>query len=79
MLRFRDEAFVRYYTNPGYLGMIERRFGRQVVGHLRQMVGIPLERDLLSGKMQVPLTTLPPEKPGPEDQRVALSIPSADR
>jgi len=62
VLRFRDEAFLRYYTNPHYLEMVDRKFGRDVVQHLREMTGVRLERDLLNGKMQVALPTLPPEE-----------------
>jgi anaerobic magnesium-protoporphyrin IX monomethyl ester cyclase len=51
VLRFRDEAFTRYYTAPGYLKMIEGRFGGETVAHLRKMSGVSLERDLLNGQM----------------------------
>jgi radical SAM superfamily enzyme YgiQ (UPF0313 family) len=54
VLRFRDEAFVRYYTNPRYLDMVERRFGPETVAHIRAMTGHGLERDLLSGRLPVP-------------------------
>jgi radical SAM superfamily enzyme YgiQ (UPF0313 family) len=47
VLRFRDEAFKYYFTDPGYLHGIERKFGRQVVEHLNRMVAIPLPRKLL--------------------------------
>ncbi len=58
VLRFRDEAFVRYYTNQSYLAMIGCRFGAAAVEHVRQMTRYRLERDLLNGKMQVPLVRL---------------------
>jgi radical SAM superfamily enzyme YgiQ (UPF0313 family) len=57
VLRFRDEAFQRYYTNPRYLEMIERRFGPETVGHIRQMTAHRLERDLLNGTMACAETT----------------------
>jgi hypothetical protein len=63
VLRFRDEAFVRYYTNPEYLEMVGRRFGPAVVEHIRAMTKTRLERDLLNGTMPVRPTTLPPEEP----------------
>ncbi len=50
VLRFRDEAFVKYYTNPHYLEMIGRRFGPETVAHLRDVTGHRLERDLLTGR-----------------------------
>jgi anaerobic magnesium-protoporphyrin IX monomethyl ester cyclase len=60
VLRFRDDAFVRYYTNPHYLGTLQNRFGPEVVRHVRQMTSVRLKRDLLDGTMGLPLATLPP-------------------
>ncbi len=62
VLRFRDEAFHSYYTNPHYLEMIGRRFGPDVVEGIQRMTAIGLERDLLNGKMQVAPMLLPPEE-----------------
>jgi anaerobic magnesium-protoporphyrin IX monomethyl ester cyclase len=59
VLRFRDDAFHRYYTNPDYLRMIEHRFGPGVARQIKQMTTLRLERDLLTGKMPVPPVTLP--------------------
>ena len=59
VLRFRDEAFLRYYTDPRYLTMVERRFGVETVAEIRQMAGYRLERDLLNGTLDVPDTLLP--------------------
>ncbi|HKI38698.1 MAG TPA: radical SAM protein [Gemmataceae bacterium] len=53
VLRFRDEAFLRYYTNPRYLEMIGRRFGPKAVEHIRQMTAYRLERDLLNGTLEL--------------------------
>jgi radical SAM superfamily enzyme YgiQ (UPF0313 family) len=50
VLRFRDEAFLRYYGTPRYLRMIETRFGRETVEEIRHMTGHRLERDLLTGR-----------------------------
>jgi radical SAM superfamily enzyme YgiQ (UPF0313 family) len=58
VLRFRDEAFIRYYTNPRYLEMIERRFGPETLSHIRHMTDYRLERDMLTGKLQVSEDTL---------------------
>jgi radical SAM superfamily enzyme YgiQ (UPF0313 family) len=58
VLRFRDEAFLRYYTSPRYLEMVGRRFGPEAVAHVRDMTGYRLERDLLTGKLDVPPVTL---------------------
>jgi radical SAM superfamily enzyme YgiQ (UPF0313 family) len=48
ILRFRDQAFQRYYTAPGYLRMVRDRFGAPVVDHLQRMVAIPLPRQIYS-------------------------------
>ena len=65
VLRFRDAAFREYYTHPRYLGMVQRKFGTETVEHLRQMTTVGLERDLLTGKLDVPPTLLPKEDPVP--------------
>ncbi|AWM36548.1 coproporphyrinogen III oxidase [Gemmata obscuriglobus] len=62
VLKFRDAAFTEYYTDPGYLAMVERRFGAQSVEELRRMTAITLERDLLSGALDVEPTLLPPDE-----------------
>jgi radical SAM superfamily enzyme YgiQ (UPF0313 family) len=61
VLRFRDEAFLRYYTGPRYLEMIRRRFGTETVAQIQEMTGSRLDRDLLSGKLDVPSVLLPSE------------------
>ncbi len=53
VLQFRDDAFLRYYTAPRYLDMIESRFGIATAEGLRQMTRLRLERDLLSGEPDV--------------------------
>jgi radical SAM superfamily enzyme YgiQ (UPF0313 family) len=67
VLRFRDEAFRRYYSSPHYLEMVARRFGADAVAHIRHMRGYRLERDLLTGALDVAPTLLPRE--GPETAR----------
>jgi hypothetical protein len=74
VLRFRDKAFMSYYTNPNYLEMVERSFGREMVQHIRRMTDVPLERDLLSGKMQIPPATLPSEEATPAARQTALAV-----
>lgn len=61
VLRFRDEAFVRYYTGARYLDMIERRFGRVTVSEIERMTGYRLTRGLLDGTLAVPDVLLPQE------------------
>lgn len=47
VLRFRDEAFRRYFTDPGYLAMIRAKFGERAEGEIKKMTGIRLRRKLL--------------------------------
>jgi radical SAM superfamily enzyme YgiQ (UPF0313 family) len=66
VLRFRDEAFLRYYTSPRYLEMVGQRFGAETVQHIRHMTSYRLERDLLTGRLEVPPVTLPPADVAPK-------------
>jgi len=47
VLKFRDEAFSRYFTNDSYLALVRRKFGEDVVSHIQSMTGIRLKRRLL--------------------------------
>ncbi len=47
VLKFRDDAFLRYYTNPDYLRMTEARFGKATADGLKRMTSVSLKRDLL--------------------------------
>lgn len=47
VLRFRDEAFVKYFTSPSYLELVRRRFGEEVLSHVKDMTKIRLRRKLL--------------------------------
>lgn len=47
VLRFRDEAFRTYFTDPDYLASVQARFGRKVVDHIGAMVSTPVRRRLL--------------------------------
>lgn len=47
VLKFRDEAFRRYFSDPGYLAYVEKKFGGDVVQHLQEMNKIKLKRKLL--------------------------------
>nr|HID58315.1 radical SAM protein [Desulfobacterales bacterium] len=44
VLRFRDQAFYAYFTNPRYLEMIRQTFGPHIVEHIRKMTSQKLER-----------------------------------
>jgi radical SAM superfamily enzyme YgiQ (UPF0313 family) len=82
VVRFRDEAFLRYYTNPRYLDMVRRRFGPEAVAHLEDVTRHRLERDLLTGKLRVPAVRLPAEDsggatPAPAGAAVRMGLPWA--
>ncbi len=47
VLKFRDEAFMRYFSDPGYLDFVSKKFGEQVVMHLNEMTKIKLKRQIL--------------------------------
>ncbi len=44
VLRFRDQAFQKYYSHPGYLDMISRTFGPETSSHIREMASHTLAR-----------------------------------
>src|SRR5262249_49394188 len=62
VLRFRDDAFRRYYAGARYLDMVRGRFGEGTVEDIRRMTAHRLERDLLSGALAVPEALLPREE-----------------
>jgi hypothetical protein len=84
VLRFRDEAFVKYYTDRHYLEMIAQRFGSETVLQIEQMTRHKLERDLLTGKLSVASTTLATvdgdcSEPSPLIQLGSKTVPAASR
>ena len=48
VLRFRDQAFQEYFSNPQYLKLIEEKFGAEVVEHINEMLRHKLHRELLN-------------------------------
>jgi len=44
VLEYRDRAFDRYFTDPGYLSLVRERFGAAAVKHIEQMTAIRLPR-----------------------------------
>jgi radical SAM superfamily enzyme YgiQ (UPF0313 family) len=44
VLKFRDSAWQKYFTNPLYTQMIESKFGNQTLRHIKEIVSISLER-----------------------------------
>ena len=47
VLKFRDEAFTKYYKNDAYLDMIEKKFGLDTRQGIEKMTEIKLKRKLL--------------------------------
>jgi len=47
VLRFRDDAWHRYFTNPPYLDLVERRFGVEERQNVVDMARVRLKRKLL--------------------------------
>lgn len=47
VLRFRDNAFMEYYTRPEYLKMIEDKFGSETLAHIKQITQYKMKRKLL--------------------------------
>jgi len=47
VLRFRDRAWQTYFTNPAYLGLVERSFGPEQRKNVETMAKIRLKRKLL--------------------------------
>lgn len=47
VLKFRDEAFDKYYTNPKYLSMIENKFGIKAKNHIEEVTKLKLKRRIL--------------------------------
>lgn len=44
VLRFRDNAFKEYFSNPQYLEMIRQKFGPKVVEHIKEMLKKEIHR-----------------------------------
>jgi anaerobic magnesium-protoporphyrin IX monomethyl ester cyclase len=47
VLRFRDEAFHKYFSNPRYLDMVENKFGSRIKMHIQEMTKTRLKRKAL--------------------------------
>ena len=47
VLEFRDKAWKTYFTNPDYLGLVEKRFGSQQKKNVEEMSNISLKRKIL--------------------------------
>jgi anaerobic magnesium-protoporphyrin IX monomethyl ester cyclase len=47
ILKFRDEAFLRYHTNSNFLKRIENKYGLEAVDSIKEMTKIKLTRNIL--------------------------------
>ncbi|MEM4259547.1 MAG: radical SAM protein [Candidatus Pacearchaeota archaeon] len=47
VLKFRDDAFYKYFTNQNYLNMIEHKFGQKARSHIEYMTRVKLRRKIL--------------------------------
>ena len=47
VLRFRDEAFMTYFSAPSYLEMVKRKFGEETLRNIQEMTQIKIRRKLL--------------------------------
>ncbi|TSC65032.1 MAG: Fe-S oxidoreductase [Parcubacteria group bacterium Gr01-1014_91] len=47
VLKFRDDAWKRYFTNPEYLALVEKRFGAKERRNVEEMSKIKLRRKIL--------------------------------
>ena len=47
VLEFRDKAWQTYFTNPAYLALVERKFGREERANVEEMAKVRLKRALL--------------------------------
>lgn len=53
VLRFRDNAFLEYFTDASYLGHVRRKFGEDVVRNIQDMTRVRLKRKILESQAQV--------------------------
>jgi len=51
VLKFRDSAWQKYFTNPDYLDLVEKRFGLAERRNIEEMTAIPLKRKILGDKL----------------------------
>jgi len=51
VLKFRDKAFFKYFTNQRYLKLVIDKFGPDVLAHVKDMARIKLKRKLYSSEI----------------------------
>jgi hypothetical protein len=47
ILKFRDEAYEIYHTNPQFLSRIERLFGKKSADNIKEMTKVKLKRKII--------------------------------
>jgi hypothetical protein len=47
VLKFRDEAWDKYFTNPPYLDLVQKKFGEKQRKNVEEMAKIKIRRKLL--------------------------------
>jgi hypothetical protein len=47
VVKFRDDAWQKYFTNPAYLALVERKFGALERKNVEDMASIKLKRKIL--------------------------------
>jgi hypothetical protein len=47
VLKFRDNAFHKYFENPEFLNFFRQKFGEKAYLHLKKMTSIKLKRKIL--------------------------------
>jgi len=47
ILKFRDEAWMKYHTNPAYLDLLEKKYGLEAKNNVIETSKIKLKRKLL--------------------------------
>lgn len=47
VLKFRDDAFLLYFNNVGYLSMMEQKFGDSTIEEIQKMLSVKIERKIL--------------------------------
>ena len=47
ILKFRDEAWTKYHTNPDYLNLLESKYGRPARENVEDSTKIKLKRKIL--------------------------------
>ena len=53
VLEFRDKAFTLYFENENYLGLLEKKFGHEVVEHVKDLSQHKLKRKILGHSQSV--------------------------